>query len=81
MARSPPLDLSSDALTSIPAPSHPIKPGETMRLKVPLVEFFGRSKFDPGAEKYRVRMTSYLYLDANLTQWIEARSNWVELKL
>lgn len=76
-----PLNLSSDAGTYIPAKSQTIGPGETRSLVVPLKDFFGRSDFVPNGKKYRVRILSNLYLDADLTQYIEARSNWVALKI
>jgi len=75
-----PLLSSSYAKSTIPAKSRAIKPGETRSLLVPIENFFSRSNFDPKAENYRVRVVSNLYLDANLTQYIESRTDWIPLR-
>ena len=76
-----PLLLSSDAGTALPAKAQVIQPNGTRSLTVPIKKFFRRSDFVPGPETegYRIRVISNLYLNANLTQYIQSRSSWVAL--
>lgn len=75
-----PLLFSSDTI-SLPVESQSIDPGETHSLIVPIENFFYRSDFDLKARHHKIRVVSYLYLDAYLRHSIESKSELVELKL
>lgn len=70
----------SDVATRIPAELQTIEPGDTRSLVFPIEKFFERSGFDREAQGYRVRVVSNLYLDAELTQRLKSRSDWVPLE-
>ena len=74
-----PLALTSRAFLNSELEQQTIRPGQDFCKIVPLKNFFGGTNFDFDTQNFRAKVSSRLYLDTDLTEYIEAESEWFSI--